>query len=134
MKMKTFRIGCIALVLLTAQAQEHRPGLMARVISADGTNQTVMLNGVGCSASICSRVVIRGKSESGVPLRTRLDSIASIKETTEKDALFVMKDGTEKRLAFVADFRVLYLSNRSGGEEKVDLTRIQSLEFVDPGK
>jgi hypothetical protein len=63
-----------------------------------------------------------------------VDSIASIKDTTETDALFVMKDGTERRLALVPDFRVLYVSSRNGGAEKLDLAKIRSLEFLDPGK
>jgi hypothetical protein len=45
-----------------------------------------------------------------------------------------MKDGTERRLAFVTDFRVLYLSNRIGLTEKLDLAKIRSIEFLDPGK
>lgn len=45
-----------------------------------------------------------------------------------------MKDGTERRLAFMTDFRVLYVSNSNGRTEKLDLTKIQSLEFLDSGK
>jgi len=81
-----------------------------------------------------SRVLIRSKRENGVPLRTWFDSIASIKDATAADALFVMKDGTERRLAFVPDFRVFYVSNRIGLTEKLDLAKIRSLEFLDPGK
>jgi hypothetical protein len=108
--------------------------MMARVVSADGTSRTVRLEGWGCTESMCSRVFIRSKRENGVPLRTWFDSIASIKDATAADALFVMKDGTERRLAFVSDFRVFYVSNRIGLTEKLDLAKIRSLEFLDPGK
>jgi hypothetical protein len=113
---------------LPSRVEGHGSGLSARVISADGTSRTVRLEGVGCTESMCSRVFIRTKS-AGAPLQTWIDSVASIRNTTQNDALFVMKDGTERRLAFVPDFRVLYVSSRNGGTEKLDLAKIQSLEF-----
>jgi hypothetical protein len=63
-----------------------------------------------------------------------LDTLAEIKDTTAEDALFVSKDGTEQRLSLMRDFRVLYLANRIGGTEKLDLTKIKSLEFLSPAK
>ena len=143
--MKTLRIGCVAMVLLVpafksgasslpSQVEGHRSGVTARIISADGTSRTVRLEGVGCTESMCSRVFIRSKGESGVPLRTWFDSVAAIKDPTANDALFVMRDGTERRLALVSDFRVLYVSNRKGATEKLDLSTIRSLEFLDPAK
>ena len=143
--MKILRLGCVAMVLsipafksggasLPSQVEGHRSRMMAKVVSADGTTRTVRLEGWGCTESMCSRVFIRSKSENGAPLRTWLDSIASIKDASATDALFVMKDGTEHRLAFVTDFRVLYVSNRIGLTEKLDLAKIRSFEFLDPGK
>ena len=143
--MRMLRIGCVAMVLLIPafrsvgaslplQVEGHRSGMAARVVSADGTSRTVRLEGVGCTESMCSRVFIRSKGESGSPRRTWLDSIASIKDATAADALFVMKDGTERRHFFVSDFRVLYVSNSNGLTEKLDLTKIRSLEFLDPVK
>jgi hypothetical protein len=119
---------------LPAQVDGHRSGLTARVVAADGTSRTVRLQGVGCTESMCSRVFIRSEVASGAPLQTWLDSIASIKDTTGRDALFVMKDGTERRLAFVTAFRVLYVSNPNGRTEKLDLTKIRSLELLDSRK
>jgi len=139
---KILRIGCVAMVLLIpaftsggaslpSQVEGHGSGIMAKVVSTDGTSRTVRLEGVGCTESMCSRVFIRSKGESGAPLQTWLDSIASIKDTTASDALFVMKDGTERRLTLVSDFRVLYVSSRDGGAQKLDLAKILSLEFLD---
>jgi len=45
-----------------------------------------------------------------------------------------MRDGTERRLAFVQDFRVLYVSNPNGRREKLDLTKVRSLKFLDAHK
>ena len=143
--MKILRICCVAMALsipaftsggasLPSQVEGHRSGMMAKVVSSDGTTRTVRLEGWGCTESMCSRVFIRSKSENRAPLRTWFDSIAVIKNATATDALFVMKDGTERRLPFVSDYRVLYVSNRIGLTEKLDLARIQSIEFVDPGK
>jgi hypothetical protein len=143
--MKMLRIGCVAMVLvipaftsggatLPSQVEGHRSGMMAKVVSADGTSRTVRLEGVGCTESVCSRVFIRSKGKSGAPLRTWFDSIASIKDGTAADALFVMKDGTERRLSFVTDFRVLYVSSRNDGTQKLDLAKIRSVEFLSPGK
>jgi hypothetical protein len=143
--MKILRIGCIAMVLsipafrsgaanLPSQVEGHRSGLMARVTAADGTSRTVRLEGVGCTESMCSRVFIQSKSANGAPLQTWLDSVASVKDTSENDALFVMRDGTERRLSFVSDFRVLYVSSSNGRTEKLDLGKIRSIDFPDAGK
>ena len=40
-----------------------------------------------------------------------------------------MKDGTERRLALLTDFRVVYASTPA---EKLDLANVQSLQFLDP--
>jgi hypothetical protein len=146
--MKILRISCIAAVLLLPafksggaslpmHVQGHRSGMMARVVSADGASRasrTIRLDGVGCTESMCSRVFISSRDESGAPLQTWLDSIASIKNANANDALFVMRDGTERRLAFVQDFRILYVSDPNGRGEKLDLTKVRSLEFFDAGK
>ena len=143
--MMILRIGCVAMVLsipaftsggasLPSKVEGHRSGMVARVVSIDGTTRTVRLEGWGCTESMCSRVFIRSKSENGAPQRTWFDSIASIRDATAADALFVMKDGKERRLPFVPDYRVLYVSNRIGLTEKLDLAKIRSIEFLDPGK
>jgi len=150
--MKVFRIGCITVALIPVltiagangpsavkeagreASQGHRSGMMARAVFLDGTERTLRLEGVGCSESICSRVFIRSTGEGGVPLRTWLDSIASIQHTAANDALLVMRDGAQRRVTFVPDFRVLYISTPGGRAERLDLTTIRSLEFLDSGK
>lgn len=140
--MRVLRISCIAAALvipafrsggasLPSQVDGHRSGMMARVVSADGTARTVKLKGIGCTESMCSRVFIRSKDENGAPVQTWLDSIASIKDATASDAVFVMKNGAQRRLAFIADFRVLYVSTPA---EKLDLSKIRSLEFIGVGR
>jgi|SRR5579872_1323427 len=142
--MRIVRVGCMAMVLLVpafrsgavnlpSQVEGHRSGLTARVTAADGTSRTIKLEGVGCTESMCSRVFIRSKSASGASLQTWLDAIASVKDPSENDALFVMRDGSERRLSFVPDFRVLYVSDPNGHTEKLDLAKIRSLEIINNG-
>lgn len=105
-------------------------GLTAKITMRDGTTRTATFEGVGCTASICSRVAIKGNKADGTPVTTRLDSIASIRDTTTSGALLVLKDGTTRPLTLLNDFRVVYLDSRSGGAEKLDLSRVRSVEFM----
>ena len=108
-------------------------GLTARITMSDGTTRTATFEGVGCSSSICSRVAVKGKAN-GPPVTTRLDSIAAISGATADSALLVLKDGTTRRLTLLNDFRVIYLDNRAGGAEKLDLARTRSVEFISTPK
>ena len=147
MNISTLRMGCIAIGLLTPFAftmsgasgpppaeQGHLSGMMAKVTQLDGVTRTVKLEGVGCSASICSRTAIKGKAAHDSIVKTWFDSIAAIRDTTDKDALFVMRDGTQRRLSLMTDFRVLYITNPSRGAEKLDLATVRSIEFLAPSR
>jgi len=119
----------ILLLILAAFAQGHLSGLTARITLPDGTIRMAKVEGLGCSAAICSRVVIKGKADDDSLVTIWLDSIAAIRNTTERDAWIVMKNGAGRRVSLVTDFRVLYLANRSAIPEKLDLGKIKSLEF-----
>jgi hypothetical protein len=41
-----------------------------------------------------------------------------------------MRDITSRRMSLLTDFRVLYLANRLGGSEKLDLAKVQSVVFL----
>lgn len=147
MNISTLRMGCIAIGLLTPLAltvkgasgrppveQGHMSGMTAKVTQLDGVTRTVKLEGVGCSASICSRTAIKGKSAHDAIVETWFDSIAAITDTTDKDALFVMRDGAQRRMSLMTDFRVLYVTNPSGVAEKLDLAKVKSIEFLAPSR
>jgi hypothetical protein len=110
--------------------QGHLSGLTARITQRDGITRVVRIEGVGCSASICSRTLIKGKTDPESVVKTWLDSISVIQEMTSSDALFVLKDGSRRRLYFVGDFRVLYLETRLGISEKLDFALVKSVEFL----
>jgi hypothetical protein len=114
--------------------QGHLSGLMARITLPDGTIRMARVEGLGCSAAICSRVAIKGKTDGDSLVRFWLDNIAAIRDTTEQDALIVLKNGAGRRVSLVTDFRVLYLANRSPIPEKLDLGKITSLEFLSSTK
>ena len=121
--MTTLRTMFIAISIAAAFALPSPlpPGQTAKITLADGTTRTARLEGVGCSASICSRTAIDG---------TPLGSIAAIKDTTATGAVLLLKNGTTRRLALGKDFRVLYFASPSGVAGKLDLATIKSLEFL----
>ena len=140
MRTNTLRRSCLYIFLLIAMTSaidgisaDQQPtegnatGLTAVVTLPDGTTQIVTLDGVGCSISICSRVFIRGKSN-GATANIRLEKLAAVTDVTQDSALFVMKDGTQQRLSFLPDFRVLYINGRGRGD-KLDLSKIRSLKM-----
>ena len=116
------------------QQEIHTPGFVARITLHNGTTRTANVQGVGCSATMCSRVFIAAKEDSPVITRIWLDSIASIKSVRKDAALFVMKDGSERRITYIPDFRVLYISKPNGQTERLDLGTIDSLEILPPAK
>src|SRR5580704_16656370 len=98
MKMTTVRIISLAVALLapvtfalrgasepSEDRQGHQSGLTARITMADGTGRMARLEGVGCSASICSRTAIKSKAENDSLVKSWLDSIAAIRDTTATD-------------------------------------------------
>jgi hypothetical protein len=144
MKTTALRMCCIAALLLIPGAfamkeatapdsqgrQGHLSALTARITLPDGTIRVATIDGLGCTASLCSRVAIKGRTDGGSMVSFWLDSLAVIQDIIEKHALLVMKNGAKQRVSLVTDFRVLYLANRSGNAEKLDLARIKSLEFL----
>jgi hypothetical protein len=114
--------------------ESHVAGFIARINSADGTTRTVKVQGVGCSAAICSKVFIRGRVDNQSETKVWLDSITAIKNVSKNAALFVLKDGTQQWLSFIPDFRVLYIALPKGGVEKLDLGTILSLDIFPSSK
>ena len=147
---KTLQAGCISVCVLAIaslvtgangksaapinvdqlSANHHQSDLTARITMRNGAVRTVKLEGVGCTQSICSRTAINATSESDALVRIRIESLAAIKDTTSHDALFVMNDGTSKRMSLLTGFRVLYLASRLSAPERLDLGAVKSVEFV----
>jgi hypothetical protein len=116
------------------QVETHASGLAARVTFSDGTDRTVTLEGVGCSSAICSRLFIEARSNDESVVRMWIDTLSGVRDIRPASALFVMKDGTQRRLSLITDFRVLYVNQGSTRTQKLDLSKIQSLEMLSLAK
>jgi hypothetical protein len=132
-------VGVIAIAgghrVTPAEARADSAPLVARMTLADGHSRTISLEGVGCSEALCSRVAVRSRPEGGSRVtKTWLDAIATIKDITSVGALFVLKDGTSRRLSVVHDNRFIYFADQQGTEKKIDLAGIQSIDFLTSGR
>ena len=114
----TFTIGAVA-----------DPAKTVTITMANGTRRIVRLEGVGCTESICSRVLMKGRAFDGSIVSIPFETISAIQDVTYTSALFVMKDGKQQRLSLLTDFRVLYSPTANGRIEKIDLAKIKSLEI-----
>jgi hypothetical protein len=117
----------------------HSSNLVAKITMPDGGVRTVIVQGVGCAVNMCSRAAVRSKEAADIRLATLglhretltwLDSIAAIKDITNNDASFVLKDGSERRLSIVDGNRFFYFGDRYFGSGKIDVAKVRSIEFV----
>lgn len=135
MQTTAFRMACLLAALVapagvSVVAAGSGASLEVKISFRDGAIRTARLQGVGCTQSICSRIVIKGEDSSHRLVSSSFDSLASIRAASDGGALFVLNDRTERRLSLVKDFRVLYLETQSGATEKLDLTSVKSVEFL----
>ena len=112
----------------------HASRLPARVTLPDGTSRTITLDGFGCSAAICSRVFVEGRSSDGSTAKIWIDGLSTIRDITPNSAVFTLKDGTQQRLLLITDFRVLYMDEAQAQPQRLDLSKIQSLQMLDSSK
>ena len=142
MKIRSFasRIAAIASVCLVGSAgassitaldsEGHDSSLRATVTMADGTSRAITLQGVGCTAGICSRVRATDVKADSV----WLDGLASVREISHETegpikALFTFKDGSVRETSIVEGNRVLYVQGRFGRTEKLDLASLAKIDF-----
>ena len=108
----------------------HRSSLPATLTMLDGATRTVTLQGVGCTASICSRVRARDVNSENL----WLDGIESVRGITgQRDgavtAYFTFKDGTERQASVIREHRILYIRERFGRIDTLDLASIARIDF-----
>jgi len=106
----SFVLAVIGLVVPLAFAGGAR---QAHLEWRDGSTTVGRVAGIGCIQSMCSR----------------LATVTAIREICDGSALFVYRDGTERRVPLDRDNRILYLTASSGAVQKIDLQRLQSLEL-----
>jgi hypothetical protein len=108
----------------------HRSSLRATLTMSDGSTRPVTLQGVGCTTNICSRVRALGANSESF----WLDGIESVRGIScEKDgavtATFKLRDGTERQSSIVEGNRILYIRQRFGRVEKLDLASVARIDF-----
>ena len=120
-------LGTGGITSVPGLAEGHAPPSFVRVTFSNGTTRKLKFKGVGCAVSVCSRVAIKStvKPESFSHASTWLDSVTAIKDPTPRDALFVFKNGTQRRLAVVPGNRFLYLA-----DGKMELSNLKAVEFL----
>jgi hypothetical protein len=107
----------------------HKTSLPALLTMADGTTKAVTLEGVGCTAAMCSRVRARESNSDSI----WLDGLTSIRKIHDANgivqATFTFKNGIEREGSIAQDNRVLYISHCLGNSEKLDLAHIHRVDF-----
>jgi hypothetical protein len=121
----------------------HISPVTAKVTFRSGDVRKVLVLGIGQpnpDATTYYTHTFKGTGEGNSAVTIYIDMIKTIRDTTEQDALFTMKSGTERRLAWINELgmggpsfrlRALVVANEDGPPEKIDLAAIKSVEFVD---
>jgi hypothetical protein len=97
-----------------------------------GVVRTVSLEGVGCAATMCSRVAVRDTNAN----RVWLDGLASVSRISQHgvwgpvSAVFKFKSGHAREESVIPGNRVLYIEDGSGRREKLDLASIAEISFI----
>jgi len=108
----------------------HRSRLYVTLTLADGTQHAAILQGVGCSEAMCSRVRAQNIHADSV----WLDGLASVRPMTRLASgpvrvVFAFKDGTAREATIIETNRVLYLTDRSGRHRTLDLASLNQIDF-----
>ncbi len=108
----------------------HRSSLRATAVLPDGTARSITLQGVGCNASMCSRVAIENVKRD----RLWLDGLTSISEISDGPAgsltaILRFKDGADRNETIAAGNRVLYIEGPRGATGKVDIASFARIDF-----
>jgi len=114
---------------------------MAKLTYPSGTTRNVMILGIGIEYDNEYRThAIRLRDEAESVVTVWIDTIRLIRNGNDESAVFVLKNGTERRLWFIGDTpsvdnprfirRVLMVANDDGGQEKINIARLASVEFV----
>jgi hypothetical protein len=118
----------------------HISPLIAKITYPDGENRTVMARGIGHHSSYFLTHQFKGIGKAGANVTLWLDNIATIKDTTDRAAVFVMKDGKQRELEYgnlgysEGPSRFLYIGNEDDGGEVIDLQKLKSVDFLKPAR
>lgn len=128
-------IGTLCLIATVSFAKPHsdpahRSALPVILTLTDGTQQTAILQGVGCKESMCSRVRAQEWTWDGF----WLDNLASIRhisggQSGPLQVLLGFKNGGERSATVIETNRILYVTDRHGRDRMVDLGSLTRVDF-----
>lgn len=108
----------------------HFAPLSARITYRDGKSRDVVVVRSWYNMNLDSDPEFHGIGDGGSDVQLWLDTIARIKEVTDKEFTVVMKSGSERTLGYGPNHPGLVLQNLDGGAEFVQIQRIKSIDFV----
>ena len=96
---------------------------------ADGSRHAVVLQGVGCTEAMCSRVRVGNPNAGGV----WLDELASIRDLApavdgSQRVVFTFRNGSSHEASIDRWGRVLYIGSRAW-THRVDLAGVRQIDF-----
>src|SRR4029453_12798097 len=128
-------IGTLCLIATVSFAKPHsdsahRSALPVILTLADGTQHTAILQGVGCSESMCSRVRAREWTWDSF----WLDDLASIRKISggrrgPLQVVLGLKNGGERPATVIETNRILYVTDAHGRSRTVDLGSLTQVDF-----
>lgn len=153
-------LSCFPLALIAQQPKVveesgHLSPVLVKIVFLNDTSRTVMLRGVGVNAGSSFRThTLTVKTDGGASeRRIWLDSIAAIQgtgtmRTRGSEFTVVLKDGKKIAAQFTGsncdgdidpnspdyDCRILYTHNEDDGDQKIDLQKVKSVEFLGPAR
>ena len=109
--------------------QGHISPLAAKITYRDGKVRSVMI--VACESIFSSLThVVRGKGDGDAITTLWLDSIAKVKETSDKEGTFVLKNGKEVTLEWKEYDPFFILDGDGQQNEKLQFRNFKSVEFL----
>lgn len=138
--------------LKVVEKSGHLSPVMVKIVFMDNTSRTVMLRGVGVDATSSFLTHTLGvMTDGGASKRTIwLDTIAAIEgtgtmRTRDSEFTVILKNGKKVAAMFTGntncanpineaapnwDCRTLFTSNEDDGDQKIDLKKVKSVQFL----
>jgi hypothetical protein len=108
----------------------HRSALPVTLTFADGTRHAAVLQGVGCTESMCSRVRAQDNRADSI----WLDGLATVRQISGATSgplhvVLGFRDGTARAATIRETNRILYLTDTRGRGRTLDLAALTQVDF-----
>jgi hypothetical protein len=110
----------------------HCAPLSAQITYRGGKTRNVIVVRSWYNLAAESWPEIHGIGDGGSDVKLWLDTIAEVKETSDKEFTLVMKNGSERTFGYSLYYTGFVLQNPEGGMEFVPMSGFKSLQFLGP--